>query len=385
MNFWGYKRPDGKVGIRNHILILPASICASDTTRIIASQVEGAITFNNQNGCSQVPPDMKLTMDVLAGYAANPNIYGTVVVSLGCEGCQMNLVVEAIRERTNKPLKTLIIQEEGGTIKTVEKGVRYAQEKIADPAKVSIAVSDRHFGIGSDGLITIGPSDIADFRMRIYNADGSEAEMCGNGIRCVAKYVYDHKMTDKKKITIETGAGVKTLQLTVADGKVSLVRVDMGEPILKPDLIPVDASGEQVVDEPIEVEGREWKMTCVSMGNPHAVIFVEDTEHFELEKYGPEFEHHPRFPKRTNTEFVHVISPTEASMRVWERGSAETLACGTGTCATVMACILNHKTENKVLVHLRGGDLTIEYDPDNNHIYMTGPATEVFHGIWEEN
>ena len=263
--------------------------------------------------------------------------------------------------------------------------VNLFEEKIADPAKVSIAVSDRHFGIGSDGLITIGPSDIADFRMRIYNADGSEAVMCGNGIRCVAKYVYDHKMTDKKKITIETGAGVKTLQLTVADGKVSLVRVDMGEPILKPDLIPVDASGEQVVDEPIEVEGREWKMTCVSMGNPHAVIFVEDTEHFELEKYGPEFEHHPRFPKRTNTEFVHVISPTEASMRVWERGSAETLACGTGTCATVMACILNHKTENKVLVHLRGGDLTIEYDPDNNHIYMTGPATEVFHGIWEEN
>ena len=236
--------------------------------------------------------------------------------------------------------------------------VNLFEEKIADPAKVSIAVSDRHFGIGSDGLITIGPSDIADFRMRIYNADGSEAEMCGNGIRCVAKYVYDHKMTDKKEITIETGAGVKTLQLTVADGKVSLVRVDMGEPILKPDLIPVDASGEQVVDEPIEVEGREWKMTCVSMGNPHAVIFVEDTEHFELEK---------------------------ASMRVWERGSAETLACGTGTCATVMACILNHKTENKVLVHLRGGDLTIEYDPDNNHIYMTGPATEVFHGIWEEN
>lgn len=150
--------------------------------------------------------------------------------------------------------------------------VNLFEEKIADPAKVSIAVSDRHFGIGSDGLITIGPSDIADFRMRIYNADGSEAEMCGNGIRCVAKYVYDHKMTDRKEITIETGAGVKTLQLTVADGKVSLVRVDMGEPILKPDLIPVDASGEQVVDEPIEVEGREWKMTCVSMGNPHAVI-----------------------------------------------------------------------------------------------------------------
>ena len=258
------------------------------------------------------------------------------------------------------------------------------KEKIEDPSALAVRISDRHFGIGSDGLITIGPSDIADFRMRIYNADGSEAEMCGNGIRCVAKYVYDHKMTDKKEITIETGAGVKTLQLTVADGKVLLVRVDMGEPILKPDLIPVDASGEQVVDAPIEVEGREWKMTCVSMGNPHAVIFVEDTEHFELEKYGPEFEHHPRFPKRTNTEFVHVISPTEASMRVWERGSGETLACGTGACATAVACILNGLTEEKVTVKLLGGDLEIEWDREKNKVFMTGPAKVVFDGVWEE-
>lgn len=258
--------------------------------------------------------------------------------------------------------------------------VNLFEEQIENPAKVSIAVSDRHFGIGSDGLITIGPSDIADFRMRIYNADGSEAEMCGNGIRCVAKYVYDHKLTDKAEITVETGAGVKTLQLTVEDDKVTLVRVDMGEPILTPDEIPVVADGDRVVDEPIVVDDKEWRMTCVSMGNPHAVVFVDDVAHFELEKYGPLFENHVRFPKRTNTEFVQIISRNEAIMRVWERGSAETWACGTGTCATVMACILNGLTDNEVLVHLRGGDLRIAYDAKSNHIFMTGPATEVFEG-----
>lgn len=258
--------------------------------------------------------------------------------------------------------------------------VNLFEEKIEDPAKVSIAVSDRHFGIGSDGLITIGPSGIADFRMRIYNADGSEAEMCGNGIRCVAKYVYDHRLTDKTEISVETGAGVKTLQLTVEDGKVTLVRVDMGEPILTPSEIPVVAEGERVVDEPITVDGKEWRMTCVSMGNPHAVVFVDDVAHFELEKYGPLFENHERFPKRTNTEFVQIVSRKEAIMRVWERGSAETWACGTGTCATVMACILNGRTDNEVLVHLRGGDLRIKYDEATNHVFMTGPATEVFEG-----
>ena len=258
--------------------------------------------------------------------------------------------------------------------------VNLFEEQIGDPAKVSIAVSDRHFGIGSDGLITIGPSEIADFRMRIYNADGSEAEMCGNGIRCVAKYVYDHKLTDKAEITVETGAGVKTLQLTVEDDKVTLVRVDMGEPILTPDEIPVVADGDRVVDEPIVVDDKEWRMTCVSMGNPHAVVFVDEVAHFELEKYGPLFENHVRFPKRTNTEFVQIVSRNEAIMRVWERGSAETWACGTGTCATVMACILNGLTDNEVLVHLRGGDLRIAYDAKSNHIFMTGPATEVFEG-----
>lgn len=258
--------------------------------------------------------------------------------------------------------------------------VNLFEEQIENPAKVSIAVSDRHFGIGSDGLITIGASEIADFRMRIYNADGSEAEMCGNGIRCVAKYVYDHKLTDKTEITVETGAGVKTLQLTVEDDKVTLVRVDMGEPILTPDEIPVVADGDRVVDEPIVVDDKEWRMTCVSMGNPHAVVFVDDVAHFELEKYGPLFENHERFPKRTNTEFVQIISRNEAIMRVWERGSAETWACGTGTCATVMACILNGLTDNDVLVHLRGGDLRIVYDEKSNHVFMTGPATEVFEG-----
>lgn len=258
--------------------------------------------------------------------------------------------------------------------------VNLFEEQIENPAKVSIAVSDRHFGIGSDGLITIGASEIADFRMRIYNADGSEAEMCGNGIRCVAKYVYDHKLTDKTEITVETGAGVKTLQLTVEDDKVTLVRVDMGEPILTPDEIPVVADGDRVVDEPIVVDDKEWRMTCVSMGNPHAVVFVDDVAHFELEKYGPLFENHVRFPKRTNTEFVQIVSRNEAIMRVWERGSAETWACGTGTCATVMACILNGLTDNDVLVHLRGGDLRIVYDEKSNHVFMTGPATEVFEG-----
>ena len=258
--------------------------------------------------------------------------------------------------------------------------VNLFEEKVENPAEVSIKVSDRHFGIGSDGLITIGPSDKADFRMHIYNADGSEAEMCGNGIRCVAKYVYDHHLTDKTEITVETGAGILTLILFPKDGKVQQVRVDMGEPILTPAEIPVVADGDKVIDEPIEVGGKTWNMTCVSMGNPHAVVFVDDTANFPLETYGPLFENHERFPKRTNTEFVQIISRTEANMRVWERGSAETWACGTGTCACVMACILNGKTEDKVLVHLRGGDLTIEYDRENNHVFMTGPATEGFSG-----
>lgn len=258
--------------------------------------------------------------------------------------------------------------------------VNLFEEKLENPAEMSIKVSDHHFGIGSDGLITIGPSEIADFTMHIYNADGSEAEMCGNGVRCVGKYVYDHGLTDKTEVAVETGAGIKLLTLNVEDGRVKTVRVDMGEPIFKPEQIPVVAEGEMVIQEPITVGDKEWKMTCVSMGNPHAVVFVDDVKDFPLEKYGPLFENHERFPKRTNTEFVNVVSRTEAYMRVWERGSAETWACGTGTCATVVACILNGLTDRKVLVHLLGGDLVIEWDEETNHVFMTGPATEVFSG-----
>ena len=258
--------------------------------------------------------------------------------------------------------------------------VNLFEETIENPAELSIKISDRHFGIGSDGLITIGPSDVADFTMHIYNADGSEAEMCGNGVRCVGKYVYDHGLTDKTEVEVETGAGIKILTLNIKDGKVDTVRVDMGEPAFAPAEIPVIAEGEKVIDAPITVGDKEWKMTCVSMGNPHAVVFIEDVKNFPIEKYGPLFENHERFPKRTNTEFVEVISRTEANMRVWERGSAETWACGTGTCATVVACILNGLTDRKVLVHLLGGDLTIEWDEVTNHVFMTGPATEVFNG-----
>ena len=258
--------------------------------------------------------------------------------------------------------------------------VNLFEETVEDAPKLATVVSDRHFGIGSDGVITIGPSEVADFRMRIYNADGSEAEMCGNGIRCVAKYVYDHKLTDKTEIAVETGAGIKTLTLFTENEKVQQVRVDMGEPILEPSQIPVLSNKNPVIADSIFVGNMEWRMTCVSMGNPHAVVFVKDVANFPIEQFGPLFEKHERFPKKTNTEFVQVISRTEVSMRVWERGSNETWACGTGTCATVMACIMNGYTENKVLVHLRGGDLTIEYDPNTKHIFMTGPATEVFHG-----
>ena len=253
-------------------------------------------------------------------------------------------------------------------------------EKVENPKELAKKVSDRHFGIGSDGLILIVPSDKADFCMRMFNADGSEGEMCGNGIRCVAKYVYDHKMTDKTEISVETKAGIKYLDLTVEDGKVTKVKVDMGEPILEPKKIPVRSEKKRVVNEPIAVAEKTWNMTCVSMGNPHAVVFVEDTGSLEIEKYGPLFENHELFPNRTNTEFVQVLNRNEINMRVWERGSGETLACGTGTCASVVACILNGYTDEKVLVHLLGGDLEIKYEKTTNHVFMTGPAETVFEG-----
>lgn len=263
--------------------------------------------------------------------------------------------------------------------------VNCLKEKIADPPELARKISDRHFGVGSDGLIMINPSDKADFEMEMYNADGSRAEMCGNGIRCVAKYVYDYGLTDKTYISVETLAGIKYLDLTVENGKVSLVKVDMGQPILEPEKIPVAAKGSRVVDEPLLVDGKEYRMTCVSMGNPHAVIFVdEDVKNLPLEKMGPSFENHTCFPKRVNTEFVRVIDRHTAEMRVWERGSGETLACGTGTCAVAVACVLNGLTEDAITVHLLGGDLYIEWDREKNTVYMTGPAEAVFDGEWPE-
>ena len=255
------------------------------------------------------------------------------------------------------------------------------EEKIDNPPAVARFVSDRHFGIGSDGLIMINPSKTADFEMEMYNADGSRGEMCGNGIRCVAKYVYDYGLTDKTQISVETLGGIKYLDLTVEDGKVSLVKVDMGKPELEADLIPIISEREQVIDEPIEVDGKEYHMTGVSMGNPHAVIYVDDVKGLDLEKIGPKFENHERFPKRINTEFVHCIDRQTVEMRVWERGSGETLACGTGACAVAVSSILNNLTDTQVTVTLLGGDLQIEWDREKDRVFMTGPATVVFDGV----
>lgn len=255
--------------------------------------------------------------------------------------------------------------------------------QIDNPEKLAQKVSDRHFGIGSDGLIIINPSAVADFRMDMYNADGSQGEMCGNGIRCVAKYVYDFGLTEKKQITVETLGGIKTLDLTVVDGKVSTVRVNMGAPVLEANKVPVLSDKEQVIDEPVQVLGKTYRITCVSMGNPHAVTFVDDTDALEIEQIGPCFEHDKMFPNRVNTEFVQVLDRNTIKMRVWERGSGETFACGTGTCASVVACVLNGKTEHQVTVHLLGGDLFIEYDTNENTVYMTGPARVVFCGEYD--
>ena len=254
------------------------------------------------------------------------------------------------------------------------------EEKIENPSELAVKVSDRHFGIGSDGLILIRPSEVADFRMTMFNADGSESEMCGNGIRCVGKYVYDYGLTDKTEVSVETLAGIKYLKFLIKDGKVDMVTVNMGEPILKPELVPVVGEGDAVIDSPIEVDGKEYKMTCVSMGNPHSVVFVDDVDNFPLHEVGPLFEHHKAFPRRVNAEFCQVIDRTHAKMRVWERGTGETLACGTGTCATAVACIFNGKTEDEVTITLLGGDLIIRWDREKNVIYMTGPARVVFDG-----
>lgn len=255
------------------------------------------------------------------------------------------------------------------------------EETVDEPEKVSVIVSDRHKGIGSDGLVLIMPSDKADFRMRIFNADGSEAMMCGNATRCIGKYVYDMGLTDKTDITLETNSGIKYLRLFLRDNKVSLVQVDMGKAVLKPAEIPVKSSLDRFINQPVEINGKTYNMTCVSMGNPHAVIFTDGIDGLDLEKIGPSFENHEIFPNRVNTEFAEVIDDHTLKMRVWERGSGETFACGTGTCATVVAAVLNGicRHDEEILVHLRGGDLRITYKSDGT-VMMTGEAEYICEG-----
>ena len=254
------------------------------------------------------------------------------------------------------------------------------QEKVENPGKVAKMVSDRHFGIGSDGLILIKPSDVADFEMDMYNSDGSRGAMCGNGIRCVAKYVYDYGLTHKTSITVNTASGIKYLDLTIENGKAVQIRVNMGTPILEASKIPVISEKEKVIDEPIVAGNKEYRITAVSMGNPHAVTYIDDVKGLDIEKIGPQFEHHSIFPDRVNTEFVKVLDRNTVEMRVWERGSGETLACGTGACAVAVASILNGYTEDEVTVKLLGGDLKIYWDRKENLVYMTGPAEVVFDG-----
>ena len=244
------------------------------------------------------------------------------------------------------------------------------------------AISDRHTGVGGDGLILICPSTVADAQMRMFNADGSEAEMCGNGIRCVAKYVFDHGVVAKDHLAIETGAGVLALELDISDGLVERVKVDMGEPILEAAQIPTTFPSSPVVQQPLSAGGQDFEATCVSMGNPHCVVFVEEASDDLVLGVGPKIENHDRFPSRVNTEFVEVLSRTELRQRTWERGSGETLACGTGASAVCVAGVLSGRSERSVLIHLLGGDLELEWNEADNHVYMTGPATEVFSGEW---
>ncbi len=253
-------------------------------------------------------------------------------------------------------------------------------QKIDNESDLARFVSDRHFGIGSDGLILICKSDVADFKMRMFNADGSEAEMCGNGIRCVGKFVYDKGLTYKTTLKIETLAGIKTLNLNIKNGKVDTVRVDMGEPILEPEKIPVISDEKIVKNLKLKVEDRDFTFTCVSMGNPHAITIVDETKNFDVERYGKIIEVDKAFPKRINVEFAQIVDRNNINMRVWERGAGETLACGTGACATAVACNLNDLTDRKVNVELLGGTLNIEWNKEDNHVYMTGPAVTVFEG-----
>jgi len=258
----------------------------------------------------------------------------------------------------------------------------FRQPMPRDPAGLSRAISDRHFGVGSDGLILICPSEMADGRMRMFNADGSEAEMCGNGIRCVAKFLYDHGQVRKSSMTIETGRGVLKLDLEVVGGTAKQVKVDMGEPILDPAAIPTKLPA---MTSKVDVAGLALEVTCVSMGNPHCVIYVDPITDEQVLVLGPKVEKHPAFPKRTNVEFVRVNRPDDVTMRVWERGSGETLACGTGACAVAVAGVLTGRTKRRVTAHLSGGDLQLYWSETDNHVYMTGPAVEVFSGEWPDN
>jgi diaminopimelate epimerase len=258
----------------------------------------------------------------------------------------------------------------------------FTQSPPPDPARLAVTMSDRHFGVGSDGLILIMPSEVADARMMMFNADGSEGEMCGNGIRCVAKYLYDHGLAGKDRVTVETGRGLLSLDLEAEGGRVRRVRVDMGVPILKDVEIPTLLSGEPPIDAPIQIDGRTLAVTAVSMGNPHAVIYVDNVEQFPLVVLGPALEHHPMFPRRVNVHVVDLLSPSEVRMRTWERGSGLTLACGTGACAVCVAGVLTGRTGSRILAHLPGGELVLDWPDRQASVFMTGPATEVFSGVW---
>ncbi len=253
-------------------------------------------------------------------------------------------------------------------------------QHIENPSQLAVKLSNRNFGIGSDGLVLILPSQTCDFRMQMFNSDGSEAEMCGNASRCVGKYVYDNELTSSTEITLETKAGTKYISLLEGDKTARKITVDMGEPILEPTLIPVEVAEEPVLEYPINIDGKEWKISCVSMGNPHAVIFTKNIKDLDLPSIGPKFEKYPLFPRKTNTEFIEIIDRNTLNMRVWERGAGETLACGTGACAAAVAAVLNNYCDRDITIHLLGGDLNIKWNKENNHVYMTGEAVTVFEG-----
>jgi len=255
-------------------------------------------------------------------------------------------------------------------------------QSVPDPAAMAIAVSRPHFGVGADGLVLIGPSTEADYAMRMFNADGSEGEMCGNAVRCIGKYVHDRGLTAKTRVTLATRGGIKTLELQLQGGSVEQVTVDLGEPALGPASLPVTLAGAQVLNHPLSIDGQTHHITCVSMGNPHAVIFVDDPRAVDVHGIGRQIEHHPLFPKRTNVEFVRVWRRDLLEMRVWERGSGETLACGTGAAASLVAAVLNGLADRSAVVQLTGGELHVHWDARDNHVYQTGPATFVFDGVW---